>query len=65
MAGLNQVRAVNAALYAKEIPLYNQAVAACNHTQFSVPTEHDGEWAVPVLVHTPKEWLASFKKEIW
>ncbi len=54
LAALKQIRAMNAALYEKEIPLYSRAVAACTHAQFTVHTDHDGEFDVPVLVHTPK-----------
>jgi hypothetical protein len=54
LAALKQIRAMNAALYEKEIPLYSRAVAACTHTQFTVHTDHDGQFDVPVLVHTPK-----------
>ena len=31
-----------------------QAEASCDHTSISVPTTHDGEYDVKVLVHTPK-----------
>ena len=31
-----------------------QADASCDHTSISVPTTHDGEYDVEVLVHTPK-----------
>jgi hypothetical protein len=54
LAALKQIRAMNAALYEKEIPLYSRAVAACTHAQFTVHTDHDGQFDVPVLVHTPK-----------
>jgi len=35
-------------------PVYQQAVASCDHTTLSVPTTHEGEYDVEVLVHTPK-----------
>ena len=55
LAGLDKLRVMNAAAYEKEIPLYSQAVAACTHTTLTVPTHHQGDFDVPVLVHTPKE----------
>ena len=60
MAGLQQLRAMNAELFNKDIPVYRSAVAACHHHQFTVYTNHDGEYDVPVLVHTPQA-----KKENW
>jgi predicted metal-dependent TIM-barrel fold hydrolase len=54
LTALEKVRALNAAAYCKEIPLYSQAVADCDHSQFTVRTQHDGDHQVPVLVHTPK-----------
>jgi len=34
-------------------PVYQEAEASCDHTTLSVPTTHDGEYDVQVLIHTP------------
>jgi len=44
--------AESAALSAQ--PEFLEAEASCDHTSISVPTTHDGEYDVKVLVHTPK-----------
>ena len=31
-----------------------QAYASCNNSELAVPTKHDGEYNVKVLVHEPK-----------
>merc|ERR1712210_410488 len=35
-------------------PAYLEAYASCDNTVLEVPTKHDGEYSVKVLVHTPK-----------
>jgi len=35
-------------------PAYVEAYASCDNTVLEVPTKHDGEYNVQVLVHTPK-----------
>merc|ERR1712088_297990 len=35
-------------------PAYVEAYASCDNTVLEVPTKHDGEYSVKVLVHTPK-----------
>eukprot|EP00092_Neocalanus_flemingeri_P037993 GFUD01041361.1.p1 GENE.GFUD01041361.1~~GFUD01041361.1.p1 ORF type:complete len:353 (+),score=93.20 GFUD01041361.1:247-1305(+) len=35
-------------------PLTSEAENSCDHSTVSVPTTHGGDYAVPVLVHTPK-----------
>jgi len=35
-------------------PAYVEAYASCDNTVLEVPTKHDGEYNVKVLVHTPK-----------
>merc|ERR1711936_577003 len=35
-------------------PAYVEAYASCANTVLEVPTKHDGEYSVKVLVHTPK-----------
>ena len=35
-------------------PILLNGVYSCNHAELKVPTKHDGDYAVPVLVHTPK-----------
>merc|ERR1711936_1391284 len=35
-------------------PAYVEAYASCDNTMLEVPTKHDGEYSVQVLVHTPK-----------
>merc|ERR1711970_965987 len=37
-----------------QCPEYVEAEDSCDHSTLSVPTSHDGEYDVPVLVHTPK-----------
>jgi len=34
---------------------YKEGYASCNHTTIEVPTKHDGNYNVTVLVHTPKQ----------
>jgi acetyl esterase/lipase len=36
-----------------------QAFASCDHTEIIVPTTHDGDYNVKVLVHTPKVAVAN------
>merc|ERR1711936_1502940 len=35
-------------------PAYVEAYASCNNSELAVPTKHDGEYNVKVLVHEPK-----------
>jgi len=39
-------------------PLYTEAESSCNQSTIAIPTSHDGEYNVKVLVHSPKS-LAS------
>ena len=36
-------------------PVLLNGLYSCDHTELNVPTKHDGDYAVRVLVHTPKE----------
>jgi len=36
-------------------PVVIEAYQSCNHQELKVPTSHDGEYEVKVLVHTPKK----------
>merc|ERR1712240_262012 len=38
----------------KTDPAYVEAYASCNNSELAVPTKHDGEYNVKVLVHEPK-----------
>merc|ERR1711981_215109 len=38
----------------KTDPVVVEAYASCNNSELSVPTKHDGEYNVKVLVHEPK-----------
>ena len=35
-------------------PVYQEAVDSCDHSELIVATNHDGEYGVKSLVHTPK-----------
>jgi len=43
-------------------PIFQEAVNSCTHTSLSVPTNHDGDYNVEVLVHTPKSLANETKR---
>jgi len=43
-------------------PLFTEAENSCNQSTLAIPTTHDGEYSVTVLVHSPKS-LASDKSK--